>query len=154
MSRRKPISEIPEPRPLWYPERSRKRRSERLRLAQASNSRELVVVAGPSKLAHGVLRKRNGTRRVLFVAHREEILRQSRDESRMAMPGCDAGLFTGDERFPTLISYSDQSNPWVATCTGLLSEHFDVVIVDDPSHAAARTYRSVIEHFAESSFWV
>ena len=37
-------------------------------------------------------------RRVLFVAHREEILRQSRNVFRQVMPDADLGLFVGDEK--------------------------------------------------------
>src|SRR5205823_5953058 len=39
-------------------------------------------------------------RRVLFVAHRDEILRQSRDVFRAVQPDADLGLFTGTEKHP------------------------------------------------------
>ena len=41
---------------------------------------------------------RPGFRRVLFVAHREEILRQSRDVFHRVRPDADVGLFMGDEK--------------------------------------------------------
>lgn len=39
-------------------------------------------------------------RRILFVAHRDEILRQSRDVFRAVQPDADLGLFTGGEKSP------------------------------------------------------
>jgi hypothetical protein len=93
-----------------------------------------------------------GATRVLFVAHREEILRQSRDVFRMVLPGCDAGLYTGQERTPDadIVFASIQSlgtalDRWPA-------DHFDVVIVDEFHHAAAPTYRRVIEYFHPEFF--
>ncbi len=142
--------EIPEPGPFVVPREVQEEALLALKSSrQAGNSRGLVVMAtglGKTWLAAFYVREM-GTRRVLFVAHREEILRQSRDVFRMVMPGCDAGLFTGDERFPdsdflfgSVQSLGRNLHRWP-------SEHFDVVIVDEFHHAAARTYRSVIEHF-------
>ena len=39
-------------------------------------------------------------RRVLFVAHREEILSQSRDVFRRVQPDADLGLFNAEEKQP------------------------------------------------------
>lgn len=38
--------------------------------------------------------------RVLFIAHREEILKQSRDVFRQVMPTATMGLYTGDDKQP------------------------------------------------------
>lgn len=72
-----------------------------------------------------------GAKRVLFVAHREEILRQSRDVFRAVLPDRDAGLFTGDERAldSDVLMASVQSpgrnlHRWAA-------DSFDLVVVDE-----------------------
>ncbi|GIU85471.1 MAG: hypothetical protein KatS3mg008_2246 [Acidimicrobiales bacterium] len=86
-------------------------------------------------------------RRVLFVAHREEILRQARDVYRRVRPAGALTMYTGAER--------DQSGEVVFA--GVQSLHrnlgdfrpdeFDYVVVDEFHHAAARTYRRVLAHF-------
>ncbi len=90
---------------------------------------------------------RPGFRRVLFVAHREEILRQSRDVFRRVRPDADLGLFMGDEKvrdagvvfasIQTLHRHLDRFAP----------DAFAYVVIDEFHHAAASTYRRVLAHF-------
>ncbi len=88
-------------------------------------------------------------RRVLFLAHREEILRQARDVFRRVRPESTAGLFIGDERTP----HTDIVFASVQSLVGNLDQfdrnEFDYV-VDEFHHAAAPTYRKVIDHFVPS----
>jgi len=122
--------------------------------AVASNITEghragLVVLAtglGKTWLAAFHARE-TGVRRVLFVAHRDEILRQSRDVFRTVMPDCDAGLFTGSDKMPDadVVFASVQSLGRALSRWG--PEHFDLVVIDEFHHAAAPTYRRIIEHF-------
>jgi superfamily II DNA or RNA helicase/diadenosine tetraphosphate (Ap4A) HIT family hydrolase/HKD family nuclease len=86
-------------------------------------------------------------RRVLFVAHREEILRQSLELFRTVQPDADLGLYYGGAKQPragvlfasvqTLAGNLDQFAP----------DRFDYVVIDEFHHAAARSYRRVIDHF-------
>lgn len=88
-----------------------------------------------------------GVARVLFIAHREEILKQSRNVFRQVMPTATMGLYIGEEKQPeadfvfatvqTMSRYLDQ----------FPSDSFDYVVVDEFHHAAATTYRKVIDHF-------
>lgn len=86
--------------------------------------------------------------RVLFIAHREEILRQSRDVFRQVMPTATMGLYTGDDKQPD----ADFVFATVQTMSRNLDEFpadsFDYLVVDEFHHAAADTYRKVIDHFA------
>ena len=90
---------------------------------------------------------RPGFRRVLFVAHRDEILRQSRDVFRRVRPDADLGLFTGDEKV--------RDAEVVFASVQTLHRHlgrfapaaFDYVVIDEFHHAAASTYRRVLAHF-------
>ena len=86
-------------------------------------------------------------RRVLFVAHRGEILRQARDVYRQVRPGGALTLFTGDEHRPNgdVVFASVQSLHRNLARFG--PEHFDYVVVDEFHHAAAPTYRLVLSHF-------
>lgn len=87
-----------------------------------------------------------GLERLLFVAHRDEILRQSQEVFRLVLDDPDFGeRFAGGERpirgdhvFASVQSLSraiDQLDP----------SGFDVVIVDEFHHAEAPTYRRLLE---------
>ena len=85
--------------------------------------------------------------RVLFVAHREEILTQSRDVYRRIRPDGSLTIYSGRER--------DHSGDVVFAGVQLLNRHldefdpeeFDYIVVDEFHHASATTYRKVIGHF-------
>lgn len=86
-------------------------------------------------------------RRVLFVAHRDEILKQARDVYRQIRPGGQFAMFTGAERdvggevvFASVQSLHRNLGRFDA-------RDFEYVVVDEFHHAAAHTYRKVIAHF-------
>lgn len=85
--------------------------------------------------------------RVLFVAHREEILKQSRDVFRNVHPEATMGLYFGGEQQPD----ADFVFATVQTLSDSLDrfppDAFDYVVVDEFHHAAAATYRKVLDHF-------
>lgn len=85
--------------------------------------------------------------RVLFLAHREEILRQSLDVFRKVQPDRSLGMFMAQEREED----SDVVFASVQTLHRHLDEFeasdFDYVVVDEFHHAAASSYRKVIDHF-------
>jgi superfamily II DNA or RNA helicase/diadenosine tetraphosphate (Ap4A) HIT family hydrolase/HKD family nuclease len=86
-------------------------------------------------------------RRLLFVAHREEILRQSLDVFRRVQPDADLGLYYGGEKEPgARVLFAG-----IQTLAGNLdrfdSDRFDYIVIDEFHHAAARSYRRVIDHF-------
>ncbi len=86
-------------------------------------------------------------RRVLFVAHREEILRQSLDVFRRVQPDADLGLFYGGEKQPDARIVFAGVQTLAGNLHRFASDRFDYVVVDEFHHAAARTYRRVIDHF-------
>ncbi len=88
-------------------------------------------------------------RRVLFVAHRAEILRQSRDVFRRVRPGADLGLFMGDERVPDaeVVFASVQTLAQERHLSRFDPTRFDYVVIDEFHHATAPTYRRVLRHF-------
>jgi superfamily II DNA or RNA helicase/diadenosine tetraphosphate (Ap4A) HIT family hydrolase len=86
-------------------------------------------------------------RRVLFVAHRDEILKQARDVYRQIRPGGRFTLFTGKERDTSgdVVFASVQSLH--RNLAHLDANDFDYIVVDEFHHAAAHSYRKVIAHF-------
>jgi superfamily II DNA or RNA helicase/diadenosine tetraphosphate (Ap4A) HIT family hydrolase/HKD family nuclease len=88
-------------------------------------------------------------KRVLFVAHREEILAQALETFRRIRPHDVLGRFTGEEKttsasvlFASIQTLSRQSH-----LDRFARDQFDYIIVDEFHHAEARTYRRLIEHF-------
>lgn len=89
-------------------------------------------------------------RRVLFVAHREEILRQSFDVFRQVQPDADLGLYYGGEKQPDARIVFASVQTLSADLDRFDPDRFDYIVIDEFHHAAARTYRKVIEYFRPS----
>ena len=128
---------------------------EALRALEASRGagkrRGLVVMAtglGKTWLAAFDV-ARMGVKRLLYVAHREEILLQAEDTFQTILPTARIGRYDGSTR--------DAHADFVFASVQTLSraEHlrrfppgsFDYVIVDEFHHAAAPTYRRLLHHF-------
>ena len=88
-------------------------------------------------------------RRVLFVAHREEILGQALATFRRIRPHDLLGRYTGEEKtqgaavlFASIQTLSRQTH-----LDRFTPDEFDYVVVDEFHHAEARTYRRLIDYF-------
>ncbi|MEU6541784.1 DUF3427 domain-containing protein [Streptomyces sp. NPDC046859] len=133
---------------------------ERLRVAREvhGHHRNLLVAAtGTGKtvmaaLDYRQLHQQGGGRhypRLLFVAHRKEILKQSLRMYREVLDDASFGevLYSGElprdwkHVFASVQSLTEQRLEQFAP------EHFDVVVVDEFHHATATTYRRVLGHF-------
>jgi len=90
---------------------------------------------------------RPGFKRVLFIAHREEILTQSRDVYRRIRPSGSLTMFTGNERDISgdVVFASIQSLQ--RNLQSFEVDRFDYIVVDEFHHASAPTYLKVINHF-------
>jgi superfamily II DNA or RNA helicase/HKD family nuclease len=115
----------------------------------------LVAATGTGKTVmaavdYARLRERLPRDRVLFVAHREEILAQSRATFAHALRDATFGeLWVGGKR-PTRFEHVFASIQCLNR-SGLESvdpAHFDVVIVDEFHHAAAPSYQALLERIA------
>ncbi len=118
------------------------------------NHNLVVAATGTGKtviaaLDYARLRKGGGDPTLLFVAHRQEILRQSLATFRAAVrDGSFGELLVGDDR-PTLgrhVFASIQAMHKKRLKT-LAPDAYDVVIVDEFHHAQADTYRELLSHF-------
>ncbi len=86
-------------------------------------------------------------RDVLFVAHREEILRQSLEVFRRVQPGADLGLYYGGEMQPGARAVFASVQTLSANLPRFSADRFDYLVIDEFHHAAARSYRRVIDYF-------
>ncbi|MHC4932289.1 MAG: DUF3427 domain-containing protein, partial [Planctomycetota bacterium] len=87
--------------------------------------------------------------RVLFVAHREEILTQAMDTYRRIRRQAHLGLYAGQEKAPDadVLFASIQTLGRVRHLRNFDPAAFDYIVVDEFHHACARTYRQLIDHF-------
>ena len=88
-------------------------------------------------------------RRVLFVAHREEILNQAIENFRRVRPNASIGRMIGPQKDSSadLVFASVQTLGRVEHLKMFGATYFDYIIIDEFHHAAAMTYRRIIDHF-------
>ncbi|MET8949622.1 DUF3427 domain-containing protein [Streptomyces sp. NPDC004533] len=119
----------------------------------------LVAATGTGKtvmaaLDYRNLRDRRGGElpRLLFVAHRKEILKQSLRTYQEVL---------GDASFGELLYNGQEPRKWTHVFASVQSlnlqrleqfdpGHFDVIVIDEFHHATASTYRRALEHFTPS----
>ena len=88
--------------------------------------------------------------RVLFVAHREEILTQAAETFLRICPSFRIGFYTGKTRDENveILCASVQSLGRDVHLQRFPPDHFDYIVVDEFHHAAASTYRRLLSYFA------
>ncbi len=93
--------------------------------------------------------KAMGSERVLFVAHREEILGQAKDNWQKVFPDKVVGTYQGGvyDRDVDLLFASVQTLSRVSHLAQFAPDRFDYIVVDEFHHAAASTYRKLLAHF-------
>jgi superfamily II DNA or RNA helicase len=137
------------------PEPFQERLLEQIALArlQGHHRNLLVSATGTGKtvmaaLDYLSLRETLPRSRLLFVAHREEILTQTLATFRQALRDPTFGeLWVGGRR-PAVFDhvFASIQSLTAAGFEHLESRHFDVVIVDEFHHAAAESYRSLLQY--------
>lgn len=88
-------------------------------------------------------------KRILFVAHREEILSQAMMTFRKIRPTARFGHYTGKEKKvdAEILFASVQTLGKKSHLDNFDPQTFDYIVVDEFHHAAASTYRRLIDHF-------
>lgn len=95
-------------------------------------------------------KKNNQTYRLLFVAHRKEILKQSRVAFQTVLRDLNFGELYVGEYAPQNLDYlfiSIQTANSKALYERLESDYYDYIVVDEFHHAAANSYQRLLEHF-------
>lgn len=128
------------------------------RAIQGRNRHLVVAATGTGKTMVAAFDYRNWCRsqclnghdlpRLLFVAHREEILRQSRSAFRAVLRDHNFGeLLVGgyeaqdrDHLFVSIQSYNSRQ------LADLPCDFYDYIVVDEFHHAAAQSYERLLEH--------
>ena len=124
-------------------ERGRHHRFRNLVVAATGTGKTIVAA-----LDYKRLRDQHGELRLLFVAHRQEILKQSLGAFRQVLRSGDFGELYVDGHRPDEWRHVFASIQSLAQVDldQLDPSAFDIVIVDEFHHAAAPTYRRLLEH--------
>lgn len=94
--------------------------------------------------------RRNSSAKLLFVAHREEILKQSRDTFRAILKDFNFGDMLVGGNTPASLDHlfvSIQSFNSMKLSEKLSKDFYDFIIVDEFHHAAANSYQALLSHF-------
>jgi len=95
--------------------------------------------------------KQNPATRLLFVAHREEILRQARASFRAVLRDANFGELWVGATEPEYLNHVFVSVQTLKNRIELMqqnAEWFDYIIIDEVHHIAAESYRPILEKFA------
>lgn len=124
--------------------------------------KNLVVAAtgtGKTVLAaldyQSLIQKPGQLPKLLFVAHRKEILQQARATFRAVLKNGDFGEIWADGEKPigwNHVFASVQSLSGKFGIEEFSPDHFQVVIIDEFHRAEAKTYRKVMDHFKPTEF--
>lgn len=89
--------------------------------------------------------------RVLFVAHREEILNQAAISFKNVRESDDYGFFTGDEKCTTksviFASVATLGNERYLTDEFFSPDHFQYIVIDEFHHAVNDQYKRIVDYF-------
>jgi superfamily II DNA or RNA helicase/HKD family nuclease len=89
-----------------------------------------------------------GFDRVLFVAHREEILAQAMSTYRQIRPSARFGHYSGSAKEAgDIVFASIQTLGRTEHLARFDPDEFDYIVVDEFHHAAATSYRRLLDHF-------
>ncbi len=91
-----------------------------------------------------------GARRILFVAHREEILYQAAETYLRIKPESRVGFYMGKQRDRSvdILCASVQTLGREVHLERFSPQHFDYIVVDEFHHASAPTYHRLLSYFA------
>ena len=98
---------------------------------------------------------KNPEAKFLFIAHREEILKQAQGAYRGVLKNSNFGeLWVGNNKpskyhhlFASIQSLNSQMSNPLDTLT-LSEDYFDYIVIDEVHHIAAKSYREVLKHFS------
>ncbi|MFB3226528.1 DEAD/DEAH box helicase family protein [Exiguobacterium sp. PHA03] len=118
---------------------------------EEGRTRALAVLAtGLGKTYLSAFFTRDFTR-VLFLAHQKELLLQAERSFQKVNPAWQTGFYIGSDRTVTetteIVFASVQTLAQKRHLDRFATDQFDLIIVDEFHHAAATSYRKIIDHF-------
>jgi superfamily II DNA or RNA helicase/HKD family nuclease len=92
--------------------------------------------------------------KVLFVAHREEILKQSLISYKRVMPEKTCGLYQAGNKdiLSDFIFASIQTLGKPENLAQFKPDHFDYIVVDEFHHVGAKSYKNLVDYFKPKFF--
>jgi len=93
--------------------------------------------------------KQMAAKKVLFVAHREEILVQAQQTFSWLNPGLSSGLYLSahKHKHSDLLFASVQTLCKTAHLQQFSPDHFDYVVIDEFHHAVGDSYQAILSYF-------
>ena len=93
-------------------------------------------------------------KKLLFVAHREEILKQSLNSYKRVMPNKTSGLYQAGNKDTTsdFIFASIQTLGKAENLSQFDPTHFDYIVVDEFHHVGAKSYKNLVDYFKPKFF--
>ncbi|MBU9714119.1 DEAD/DEAH box helicase family protein [Evansella tamaricis] len=92
--------------------------------------------------------------RVMFIAHREEILNQAKQSFQNIMPNRSFGIYNGifkeytsDCVFASIFTLANERH-----LKQFSRDSFDLIVMDELHHAAAKSYQKVLDYFQPAFF--
>jgi len=118
-------------------------------LDEGYNRAMVVMATGLGKTYLAAFFARNRFRRVLFVAHREEILLQAKQSFLHVMPDKSTGLYNGTakEGEAELVFASIYTLGTKRHRERFEPDAFDLIVVDEFHHAASKSYQALLDYF-------
>lgn len=121
------------------------------KLRQSGQTKALLISAtgtGKTYLAAFAVQK-SAPRRVLFLVHREQILKQAAQTFQHVLGNIDIGFLSGTHKdFAALYLFSTIS---MMAKDDILSQftptYFDYIIIDETHRAGAKSYRKILNYF-------
>lgn len=132
--------------------RMQKRATENLeRLRSFGEKKALVIAAtGTGKTYMSAFDVKNvKPKKLLFIVHREEILKKAKDTFEWLLPkeGLTFGLLTGNHKQKN-VDYVFATIQTISKCfQEFENDEFEYVIIDEAHHATSPTYRTVLNYF-------
>lgn len=115
-------------------------------------NRQMIVLptgAGKTVIFSELIKEKN--LKTLVIAHRIELLEQAEDKIKRAAPHIETGIFCGDKKCHdkqvTIASIQSAYNHLDL----LKAENYELLIIDEAHHAAAPTYRKLVEYLGFKS---
>lgn len=108
----------------------------------------VVMATGLGKTYLAAFFARN-FQKALFIAHREEILRQAKKSFQRVMPNKTLGIYDGNvkEKEADIIFASIFTLSMKKHLEAFAKDAFDLIVIDEFHHAAARSYQRVLNYF-------
>ena len=121
------------------------------KLRQSGQTKALLISAtgtGKTYLAAFAVQK-SAPRRVLFLVHREQILKQAAQTFQHVLGNIDIGFLSG--------THKDFSAPYLFSTISMMAKddilsqftptYFDYIIIDETHRAGAKSYRKILNYF-------